>query len=134
MTAYFPVWVVEPWMREDGVRFQPGMRLVISADYYRKWAGLDYFARDFRRCRHWSGREYLHAVSPCGALLYQRSDERAPDVLAPPEPIHFKFPEPPKPPAVAPRVVAFPLPLPPKGVIRRGCGGCVKRMAADGKA
>lgn len=129
MTRNLLVWVVMPWRRDNGATYPAGRLLLIPVEEYRKWAGLDYLARDFRRCRHWSGVEYLHAVNPCGDLLWPTSPQRPSQPLTPVLPMEFK-----PAPEVQKRVPRpDPMPLPAPGVIRRGCGGCVKRALATEK-
>ena len=63
------VWVTQPW-RWRGVTWPEGRKLLVPVSEYRKWRGVgEFLEREYVRCRHWSGREYLLAVTCGGRLL-----------------------------------------------------------------
>jgi len=61
--------VAQTW-RWRGVDWHEGRRLLVPAGEYRKWRSVgEFLEREYVRCRHWSGVEYLHAVACGGRLL-----------------------------------------------------------------
>lgn len=60
--------VTTPWIDHRERAWLPGQRVALPADVYAKYAPLEYFARELVRARHFSGREYWHAVG-CGDVL-----------------------------------------------------------------
>lgn len=61
--------VTMPWRWRD-VTWPVGRVLWIPVEEYVKWRRIgEFLEREYVRCRHWSGREYLHAVSCNGKLI-----------------------------------------------------------------